>query len=115
MTQPDEITAALPAREIRVRSTRNPRRPIALTIALHGRSGHGGSAHGVLLTHDGAVCLVCDVAEELGLRVKPARFTRRRWGLPGLRRRSAVRAAEQALQRALLEAAREQDREPVAR
>lgn len=103
MTYPaDEITAALPAREIRVRSTSNSKRPIALTIPLIGRSGRGGSAHGVLLTHDGAMCLVCDMASELGLSLKPARFTRRRWGfLPGPRRRAEVRAAEEALQRAL--------------
>lgn len=78
MTQSaDEIPAASPAPQIRVRSTQNPIRPIALAIGTYDRPGRGGSAHGVLLTREGAMGLLYDMANELGLTVSPA--PARRW------------------------------------
>lgn len=70
---------ARPAREIRVGSSGQSARPVTLTIGVTGRDGRAGVAHGVLLTHDGALALMADLADELGVpRVRSTRSLRRR-------------------------------------
>lgn len=69
----DSEIDALPAREIHVvRGAAGTEHPVMLTIGVYGRSGRGGAAHGVLLKRDGALLLLRDLADALGVTL-PAR------------------------------------------
>lgn len=64
----DSEIDALPAREIIVvRGPAGTQHPVMLAISIYGRNGQGGAAHGVLLKQDGALLLLCDLADALGV------------------------------------------------
>ena len=110
----DAEIEAVAAREIHVTaSPAGSERPIMLTIGVYGRNGRGGTVHGILLKREGALLLLQDLADSLGVELPFNResLTRRATRWP--RRRAAHWLARRALTRA--QATRLSERELLRR
>lgn len=95
-----EIEAAA-AREIHVAAgPAGSERPVMLTIGVYGRSGRGGTVHGILLKRQGALLLMQDLADMLGVELPFSRESLARRAIHWPRRRAAHWLARRALTRA---------------
>ncbi len=105
----NEIEAAA-AREIHVAAgPAGSERPVMLTIGVYGHSGRGGTVHGILLKRQGALLLLQDLADTLGVELPFNREPLTRRALHWPRRRAARWQARRALAHA--QAARLSERE----
>jgi hypothetical protein len=90
---------ALPAREVHVGPGSSAEYPVMLTSGIYGRNGRGGAALGLLLTNDNSFMLLQDLADFLGVALRPARTSRVWRAIRWPRRREEVRIVERYLAR----------------
>jgi hypothetical protein len=72
-----------------------------LTIGVYRRHGRGTAVHGVLLTSDGSFMVLRDMADLLGVELRPARTSRVWRVIRWPRRRAAIREVERTMERTL--------------
>lgn len=94
----DTEIEAVAAREIHVAvGPAGSERPVMLTIGVYGRSGRGGTVHGILLKREGALLLLQDLADKLGVELPFNRKSLVRRAIHWPRRRAAHWLARRVL------------------